>query len=100
MAIQLGMRTVGNGRKNTQIISVFIFLWPVGNGNGKAGIGIRDRNNRTFENDKVGTENMSVTVGNDNSSRKYSKYKHIMKYNKYKHIMIIQVKNMSAAYNN
>ena len=43
---------------------------------------------------------MSVTVGNDNSSRKYSKYKHIMKYNKYKHIMIIQVKNMSAAYNN
>ena len=42
----------------------------------KVGIGIRNRNNRTFENDKVGTENMSVTVGNDNSSRKYSKYKH------------------------
>jgi hypothetical protein len=30
---------------------------------------IRNQNNQTFKNNKVGTENMSVTVRNDNSSR-------------------------------
>jgi hypothetical protein len=39
-AYALEMKMVGNGRKNTQIISDFIFPWQVRNGNRKAGIGI------------------------------------------------------------
>jgi hypothetical protein len=55
------MKTVG---KTQQFLFSFIFSWPVG----KAGIGIWDGNNWTFENDKFRMENRSVTIGNDNSN--------------------------------
>ena len=57
------MKTDGNGRENPSTVSVFTFVTPDGNENGKAGngngrkkYGIRKRNNSDG--------NMSVTVGN------------------------------------